>query len=45
MTSPRCAATPCGQPEIDDGYTLIPLDQPARLAVIIREFTHAAVTT
>jgi pimeloyl-ACP methyl ester carboxylesterase len=25
--------------EIDDSYTLIPLDQPARLAAIIREFT------
>jgi pimeloyl-ACP methyl ester carboxylesterase len=31
--------------EVDDSYTLIPLDQPARLAGIIREFTHAAVTT
>jgi pimeloyl-ACP methyl ester carboxylesterase len=31
--------------EVDDSYTLIPLDQPARLAEIIREFTHAAVTT
>jgi len=30
--------------EVDDSYTLIPLDQPARLAQIIREFTHAAVT-
>ncbi len=29
--------------EVDDSYTLIPLDQPARLAEIIREFTHAAV--
>jgi pimeloyl-ACP methyl ester carboxylesterase len=27
--------------EVDDSYTLIPLDQPARLAEIIREFTHA----
>ncbi|MFC8076400.1 alpha/beta fold hydrolase [Streptomyces sp. NPDC057307] len=27
--------------EIDDTYTLIPLDQPARLARLIREFTHA----
>jgi pimeloyl-ACP methyl ester carboxylesterase len=26
--------------EIDDSYTLIPLDQPARLAQIIRVFTH-----
>jgi pimeloyl-ACP methyl ester carboxylesterase len=25
--------------EIDDSYTLIPLDQPARLAQTIREFT------
>jgi pimeloyl-ACP methyl ester carboxylesterase len=31
--------------EIDDSYTLIPLDQPARLAQIIREFTHASDTT
>jgi hypothetical protein len=31
--------------EVDDSYTLIPLDQSARLAGIIREFTHAAVTT
>ena len=27
--------------EIEDSYTLIPLDQPARLAQLIREFTHA----
>jgi pimeloyl-ACP methyl ester carboxylesterase len=27
--------------EVEDSYTLIPLDQPARLAQIIREFTHA----
>jgi pimeloyl-ACP methyl ester carboxylesterase len=26
--------------EIDDSYTLIPLDQPARLAQLITEFTH-----
>jgi pimeloyl-ACP methyl ester carboxylesterase len=26
--------------EVDDSYTLIPLDQPARLAQLIREFTH-----
>ena len=26
--------------EIDDSYTLIPLDQPERLAHLIREFTH-----
>jgi len=31
--------------EVDDSYTLIPLDQPARLAQLIREFTAAAVTT
>jgi pimeloyl-ACP methyl ester carboxylesterase len=30
--------------EIDDSYTLIPLDQPARLAQIIREFTHTPCT-
>jgi pimeloyl-ACP methyl ester carboxylesterase len=28
--------------EIEDSYTLIPLDQPARLAQIIREFTAAS---
>jgi pimeloyl-ACP methyl ester carboxylesterase len=27
--------------EIEDSYTLIPLDQPARLAQLIREFTYA----
>jgi hypothetical protein len=27
--------------EIEDSYTLIPLDQPARLAAIIGEFTSA----
>ena len=26
--------------EIDDSYTLVPLDQPARLAQLITEFTH-----
>jgi len=31
--------------EVDDSYTLIPLDQPTRLAQIIREFTHASVAT
>jgi pimeloyl-ACP methyl ester carboxylesterase len=31
--------------EVDDSYTLIPLDQPARLAQIIREFTRASGTT
>jgi pimeloyl-ACP methyl ester carboxylesterase len=30
--------------KIEDSYTLIPLDQPARLAQIIREFTHASDT-
>jgi pimeloyl-ACP methyl ester carboxylesterase len=28
--------------EVDDSYTLIPLDQPARLAQLIREFTRAS---
>jgi hypothetical protein len=28
--------------EIDDGYTLIPLDRRARLAQVIREFVRAA---
>jgi pimeloyl-ACP methyl ester carboxylesterase len=28
--------------EVDDSYTLIPLDQPARFAQIIREFTRAS---
>jgi pimeloyl-ACP methyl ester carboxylesterase len=28
--------------EVDDSYTLIPLDQPARLARLIREFTPAS---
>jgi pimeloyl-ACP methyl ester carboxylesterase len=31
--------------EVEDSYTLIPLDQPARLAEVIREFTHAPVST
>ncbi|WP_433170188.1 alpha/beta fold hydrolase [Actinoallomurus sp. CA-150999] len=30
--------------EVEDSYTLIPLDQPARLAQTIREFTHAPLT-
>ena len=30
--------------EVDDSHTLIPLDQPARLAQIIREFTRASGT-
>jgi pimeloyl-ACP methyl ester carboxylesterase len=28
--------------EVEDSYTLIPLDQPARLAHIIREFTRTS---
>jgi hypothetical protein len=28
--------------EVDDSCTLIPLDQPARLARLIREFTSAS---
>jgi pimeloyl-ACP methyl ester carboxylesterase len=31
--------------ELDDSYTLIPLDQPAALAQQIREFVRASVTT
>lgn len=31
--------------EVDDSYTLIPLDQPARLARLIAEFTRASVGT
>jgi len=31
--------------EVEDSYTLIPLDQPARLAQVIREFTHASNRT
>ena len=31
--------------EIEDSYTLIPLDQPARLAQLIREFSYASSTT
>jgi pimeloyl-ACP methyl ester carboxylesterase len=31
--------------EVEDSYTLIPLDQPAKLAQAIREFTSASVTT
>jgi pimeloyl-ACP methyl ester carboxylesterase len=31
--------------EIDDSYTLIPLDQPTRLAHTIREFTRTPATT
>lgn len=30
--------------EVDDSYTLIPLDQPAKLAQLIREFTQASGT-
>lgn len=28
--------------EIPDSYTLLPQDQPARLAHVIRDFTHEA---
>jgi pimeloyl-ACP methyl ester carboxylesterase len=28
--------------EVEDSYTLIPLDQPARLAQVVREFAHAS---
>jgi pimeloyl-ACP methyl ester carboxylesterase len=28
--------------EVPDSYTLMPLDQPARLAQVIRDFTHEA---
>jgi pimeloyl-ACP methyl ester carboxylesterase len=31
--------------EVEDSYTLIPLDQPARLAHIIREFAHKSDST
>jgi pimeloyl-ACP methyl ester carboxylesterase len=31
--------------EVDDSYTLIPLDQPARLAQLIREFTLVSVAS
>jgi len=31
--------------EVEDSYTLIPLDQPTRLAQLIREFTHAPVNS
>ena len=31
--------------EVDDSYTLIPLDQPARFAHIVREFTYATDRT
>src|SRR6266498_3992388 len=31
--------------EVEDSYTLIPLDQPARLAQVIRDFTHASDRT
>ena len=34
---------PAWPTEVGDSYTLIPLDQPARLAQLIREFTTAAV--
>jgi pimeloyl-ACP methyl ester carboxylesterase len=39
------ALLPHGQlAEVADSYTLIPLDQPASLARLIREFTHAPAT-
>jgi pimeloyl-ACP methyl ester carboxylesterase len=39
------ALLPQGQlTEVADSYTLIPLDQPAALARLIREFTHAPAT-
>jgi pimeloyl-ACP methyl ester carboxylesterase len=31
--------------EVEDSYTLIPLDQPARLAQLVREFAHASDRT
>jgi pimeloyl-ACP methyl ester carboxylesterase len=31
--------------EVEDSYTLIPLDQPARLAQVVREFAHASDRT
>jgi pimeloyl-ACP methyl ester carboxylesterase len=31
--------------EVDDSYTLIPLDQPAKLAQVTREFTRASART
>ena len=31
--------------EVEDSRTLIPLDQPARFAEIVREFTRTPVTT
>jgi pimeloyl-ACP methyl ester carboxylesterase len=31
--------------EVDDSYTLIPLDQPARLAQLVREFTRSTERT
>jgi pimeloyl-ACP methyl ester carboxylesterase len=30
--------------EVEDSYTLIPLDQPARFAQIVREFAHVSAT-
>ena len=40
------ALLPQGQlVEVDDSYTLVPLDQPAELARTIREFTRATATT
>jgi pimeloyl-ACP methyl ester carboxylesterase len=31
--------------QVEDSYTLIPLDQPAMLAQIIRDFTRASAVT
>jgi len=31
--------------EVEDSYTLMPMDQPARLAQVIREFTYASDRT
>ena len=40
------ALLPQGQlTEIDDSYTLVPLDQPDRLAQVIREFVGAPQPT
>jgi pimeloyl-ACP methyl ester carboxylesterase len=42
--APRQAPSAGQLAEIEDSYTLIPLDQPARLAQVVREFTHAPGT-
>ena len=42
-TAPAGRRSPAGRlVEVDDSYTLIPLDQPAALARLIREFARAA---